>query len=896
MKTRKRSCGISVIFAVIAPFFVSVPAQAVTGSTYTNASTVYVVNTFTSAGSTENWTVPAGVTSIDAIAVGGGGGGGSDGANGGGGGELRVVTGQSVTAGDVLAVRVANGGSGNIWSGASATAGGNTDLKNGATTLLQANGGQPGSYWSSGQNTAAGGTGGIGGTGSNGGSGGLNRYQQNVGIGGAGSAGPQTNIPTGILVNYGGGGGGGSCWDTNSLTTAGASGGAGGGGIGAGFTRNSSSSMGSPAGANGTANTGGGAGAGAACDGGVPAQNNVNQRTAGGSGGSGIVVIRYILIAPSTPDLAASSDLGNSNTDNSTSATSLTFTGTAIGGSSIQLFVDGVSNGSPCTANASTGAYSCTTATLSAGIKSITARSSISGATKDSSALSVTIETTAPTASSVSSNKANGSYKVGDVIDIRVTFSEIVNITGTPQITLETGVIDRAVNYSSGSGSNVLVFNYTVQTGDTSTDLDYVATNSLALNGGTISDVPGNSATLTLPNPGAANSLGNSKLLVIDTTAPTIATAALNSSGTSIVLSYSETLSATTAATSAFAVSDSGTAVSVSSVTVSGFTVTLALASTINIGRVVTVSYTDPTGSDDANAIQDSAGNDGISLSSQSVTNNSTAKATPTFSAWSNVSKTFGDGTYTVTAPLVTGSIAGSFSYSSNNTAVISISGSSFTVVGGGSATITATFTPTDSTNYNTATTNNTVTVNRASQSAITITSTAAIYGSNLTLSSSGGSTGGTYIYSKVSGNCTLAGAVLTPTATGICVIQSSLATTANYLAETSTATTITISSGTVGASLTLEPGSLIFRQAKNITAVSTVAGKVTFKVSGKVLPGCKNKLVNAGNSFTTTCIYRPSARSYVTVSATLDPNDSFYVGTVTYSAQYLVTRRTGNR
>jgi hypothetical protein len=310
----------------------------------------------------------------------------------------------------------------------------------------------------------------------------------------------------------------------------------------------------------------------------------------------------------------------------------------------------------------------------------------------------------------------------------------------------------------------------------------------------------------------------------------------------------------------------------------------------------VTVSYTDPTGSDDASAIQDSNGNDAISLSSRSVTNNSTVKATPTFSSWSNVTKTFGDANYTVTAPTVTGSLAGSFAYSSSNTGVISISGTTFTVQGGGSATITATFTPTDTVNYNSASTTNTITVNKASQSAITITTTTATYGTNLTLVSTGGSTGGTYSYSKVSGNCTLSGAVLTPTATGSCVVQSNLATTANYLAETSTATTITIASGSVSASLTLAPGNLTFRQAKNITAVSTVAGKITFRVAGKILPSCKNKIVNAGNSFTTTCSYRPSNHSYVTISATLDPTDSYYTGTVTNSAQYLVTKRTGAR
>jgi hypothetical protein len=272
------------------------------------------------------------------------------------------------------------------------------------------------------------------------------------------------------------------------------------------------------------------------------------------------------------------------------------------------------------------------------------------------------------------------------------------------------------------------------------------------------------------------------------------------------------------------------------------------------------------------------------------------AKATPTFSTWTNVVKTFGNDTYTVTAPTVTGSLAGSFSYSSSNTSVISISGSTFTVAGGGSATITATFTPTDTANYNSASTTNTVTINKASQSAITITTTTATYGSNLTLVSTGGSTGGTYNYSKVSGNCTLSGAVLTPTATGTCVVQSNLATTTNYLAETSTATEITISFGSVSASLTLAPGNLVFRQAKNITAVATVAGKITFRVAGKVLPGCKNKTVNAGNSFTAICSYRPSNHSYVTISATLNPDSSFYVGTVTNSAQYLVTRRVGRR
>ncbi|WP_371325498.1 DUF4214 domain-containing protein [Dechloromonas sp. ZY10] len=128
------------------------------------------------------------------------------------------------------------------------------------------------------------------------------------------------------------------------------------------------------------------------------------------------------------------------------------------------------------------------------------------------------IDGVVPTVTAVSSSTSNGTYTTGDVIAITVTFSEVVNVTGTPQLTLETGSTDRTIDYASGTGTNTLTFNYTVQNGDTSADLDYVATSSLALNGGTIKDAAGNDATLTLASPGAANSLGNNKAIVISTT------------------------------------------------------------------------------------------------------------------------------------------------------------------------------------------------------------------------------------------------------------------------------------------------------------------------------------------------------------------------------------------
>jgi methionine-rich copper-binding protein CopC len=134
-----------------------------------------------------------------------------------------------------------------------------------------------------------------------------------------------------------------------------------------------------------------------------------------------------------------------------------------------------------------------------------------------------TIDNTGPAVASVNSSSANGTYKAGDSVSIRVIFSETVIVTGTPQLTLETGATDQVVNYASGGSTNTLTFKYTVQAGDTTADLDYLGTTALALNGGTIKDAAGNASTLTLAAPGATNSLGNNKSIAIDSTAPTVA-------------------------------------------------------------------------------------------------------------------------------------------------------------------------------------------------------------------------------------------------------------------------------------------------------------------------------------------------------------------------------------
>lgn len=64
-----------------------------------------------------------------------------------------------------------------------------------------------------------------------------------------------------------------------------------------------------------------------------------------------------------------------------------------------------------------------------------------------------------------------------------------------------------------------------------------------------------------------------------------------------------------------------------------------------------------------------------------------------------------------------------------------------------------------------------------------------------------------------------------------------------------------------------------IFRTAVVITANVTVASKVTFRVNGKVLPGCKGKsTAGSVSSHSVTCTWKPSNRGTVSLNATATP------------------------
>lgn len=132
------------------------------------------------------------------------------------------------------------------------------------------------------------------------------------------------------------------------------------------------------------------------------------------------------------------------------------------------------------------------------------------------------VDTIPPTVPNVTSTTANGSYKAGTSINVRVALSEIVYVTGSPRIQLATGLPNRFATYSSGSGSSNLNFTYVVASGDTTSDLDYTSTSAFDINGGTVRDLAGNDTIASLASPGAQFSLSSNRDIRLDTTAPSI--------------------------------------------------------------------------------------------------------------------------------------------------------------------------------------------------------------------------------------------------------------------------------------------------------------------------------------------------------------------------------------
>jgi hypothetical protein len=192
-------------------------------------------------------------------------------------------------------------------------------------------------------------------------------------------------------------------------------------------------------------------------------------------------------------------------------------------------------------------------------------------------------------------------------------------------------------------------------------------------------------------------------------------------------------------------------------------------------------------------------------------------------------------------------------------------------------------------------------TFNKAAQSALSISAVSGTYGTNIRLVTSGGSGSGAITYAispggSATGCQIINGDSLTSTSHGSCKVIATKATDLNYLVESSLERSIDIAFGSSATSMELAPGALLFRQVKQLTVTTNVAGRVTFKANGKAIPGCKNLLVTSITALTKSCSYKPATRGWVSLSVALNPSDSSFLPSSTTLQGLYIYQRSNRR
>ena len=257
-----------------------------------------------------------------------------------------------------------------------------------------------------------------------------------------------------------------------------------------------------------------------------------------------------------------------------------------------------------------------------------------------SAQLSVTVpDSTPPTVSMIAISSDPGTdaaYAADDEIQVKVTFSETVEVTGTPQLTLELGGGRRTAIYGGGSGTAALLFAYEVSDGESDTDGVGVEADSLA--GGTIQDGSNNNAVLD--HDGLAADLGHK----VDGVKPQlVATGGAVVDGTTLTLTYDEPLDgSSTPVPGDFTVSGGDRVRTVTGVRVNGSALELTLDVGAEHGEAgIQVSYTPGD-----NPIRDVPGNDAGTLSREPVANDTPDTTSPTVESLAITSNPGSDQTY----------------------------------------------------------------------------------------------------------------------------------------------------------------------------------------------------------------------------------------------------------
>ena len=250
------------------------------------------------------------------------------------------------------------------------------------------------------------------------------------------------------------------------------------------------------------------------------------------------------------------------------------------------------------------------------------------------------------------------------------------------------------------------------------------------------------------------------------------------------------------------------------------------------------------------------AGSSTITASQESTTNYLSGSITATFtvnkattvlSSFTAITKTFGaDASFGIVTP--TTNSDGTFTYTSSNSAIATIVGNTVTIVGGGSVSITAN--QATSANYLAGSTTATLTVNKATTVLSNFSVPTKTFG-NAAFALVAPTTNSTGSFSYTSSNTSVAavsGSTITIVGGGTATITANQATTANYLAASTTAS-FTVNQATILSNFSIPANKLVgdvftlalptsnspgaFTYTSSNTAVATIVGNVLTVVGG---------------------------------------------------------------
>jgi len=772
--------------------------------------------------------------------------------------------------------------------------------------------------------------------------------QQNTDGGGGGGGGTFVVTSTGtILLIAGGGGGGGGRTNANGVnasltsngttdaTSKGTAGTAGGGGAptattwtgggGGGFSGNGTGSgnaissfgysftngaAGGSAGASWPAQGGFGGGGGVSFgggggggySGGAGGDGGGDPYPGGGGGGSinngtstsaalltsfGAGSLTIESLGPSLTTFAPRTTITNSTTIVYDVVFSEAVTGLAVGdfslsGTGSSTCTIGSPSGSGTTYTVTLSGCSPGTVILTMAANAVTNTVPQTAPASNTAATTVTIDQTAPTISSVTP-PANKTYFPSETATFTMNFSESITMTGTPILSLLVGSETRSVQMTTLADSRTALFVFTVPGSLTLFDTDGIeVVTTLNQNSAVIRDLASNNiSNLTFP------SVNTSSILVAQLPAAPTIDSITATSGTLTVFFTPGAARGSTTSNYQFS-TNQGTSWSTRSPVA---TTSPLVISGLNNGQVYQVRLRAIT----------NAGTSGASTTvnetptAVAVTGDSTLTLTYGNSAsTSSYAATGGTNTYTWSL----GSVISGVTLSGTT-----VTASNTLAAGTYSQTVRAT-----DGNSQVGTRSLTITVNKASTSisialpnsatsaalggAITITATVSRAGSvNFQLGGSTISGCGSASAASTTATCSW-----TPASLGSVSLTAIFTPTDSSNFETSTTTTlsITVVNGVSTVTLSLAGGATTVPKGQTINIIASIdqAGRVTFLIDGKRVPGCINRLASIGNI---SCSWKPAVQKAVVITANLNPTNNVYNNSSSRLAVQ-VTRRTGAR